>query len=427
MSSTLRVLVRRLCKEAGRKDEPAVATTFAEAKQYVLTHHPEVIIAEQRFGSQSSLEILPLLVEHSPHPSHRIFVLVTESACPSVDAIAAEEEVDLFLRKPFSYEALESGLEKTLVRKLTSNGAIRSIDEGRSSMWKGEFAEARKWFEQAKGQDSRSADPAYWLGSLALAQFDPWKAVDCFRDALYRDPVHYRATVGLFEAYSQLYRWSEAKRVAENLMSSFPIHLDRVESWVKVLVHEKAWASLIELQETLSRYEQHHHQAQLALIAGLMAAARQTSGAESEAAMAIAERLSGSRMGCLVEMATYWLDQKNLGRAREVFDRIPQESRGEVSAQILEMELSTLTLPPKGLFDFLTQKMREGFVHPRVFELLIVKSIELARSPAAVQELVLDAGARFPREKARFEAAADPSHAGRVIGAAERAQLKRAS
>jgi DNA-binding response OmpR family regulator len=92
--------------------EPEHVKTLAAAGEYLETHHPSLIILDNKLPDGYGVDFIGFLKRH--HPSVKIIMITGYD--PSAEDVALENGADIFLEKPFTKQKLFESI-KTLLRE----------------------------------------------------------------------------------------------------------------------------------------------------------------------------------------------------------------------------------------------------------------------------------------------------------------------
>jgi CheY-like chemotaxis protein len=223
-STSTRSVMKQVVEELGAKAENINAIgDFRQARHYVETERPTIIITEFHIGDFHGLDLMYLQDEYAGDPTQRLFMVVTANAHDSAVADAAEEEVDSYILKPFSKEKFKSYMSQSVRAKASPTEYQIMIKEGKDHYRAGEFDEARTTFNMAKLMTDKPCLACYYLGQVEEKTENFDEALEQYRYGLEINAIHYRCLVGEFELLYMLEKKKEAYDSLKKITSHFPV------------------------------------------------------------------------------------------------------------------------------------------------------------------------------------------------------------
>jgi CheY-like chemotaxis protein len=358
-SSVSRISIARGLTELG-----AMSTTISIAESYDaalsliesrgVSKEFTILVSELELGSKSGLDLLRALKGQG---KLTISALITKNQTDAAAALAAENDVDIFLRKPITMETL----------KMTFESMIRSRVNIRDS--EGAIDSAIKNLERAQN-----------------------------KKRVY-DRAGYRALVEMIEALMKEGQKADAYLVLRRLIMAYPVHPVRLSMALRLAVETRKFDDIdayyqlfLEMDSKSDDLIRHTY---AALVTSAKAALREGNLAQAMMRFKQASLTSGKRASVINEAILSLVEAGHPNEADSFLATYPQHERQ--SAEFLAIDYLVMSrLQPLHLVlqrghELIKNKQANAMVYA-----ILIEACKKAGHHAEAESLALDAGRYWP-------------------------------
>jgi|GEM_PF-3245824 len=227
-----RIAMRELLVDLGIASERIVLVkNLADAVRSFAGGIPEIVISDYLLADGFGSSLRNGLARDA------IFFLVSAQTERAAVAKAAEDEIDNFIFKPYSYEDFKTVWNETLRRRLDPESYSRRLAEGRTLMITGSLEAASARFLLAKKEQAGFSSACAYLARIRQLREELMPAAQEYREGLGDRGVHFQCLSGLYEVLLQQKSVPDAYRTLKKLVLSFPEHPERLSIAVSLAVH----------------------------------------------------------------------------------------------------------------------------------------------------------------------------------------------
>lgn len=230
------------------------ARKYADACKMIADKKPKLLITEYEIERQFGLALVEMQEHHYAEDS-RISMVVTKNSSDSVVAEAAEEQVDAFLLKPFSADALSEKIKGVLDRKTNPSPYVSKIRDGKVLLSNKDYVGAVREFKAAKSLHEKPTLACYYAGSVMQnhAKWDP--ALLEFREGRQYQPLHYKCLIGEFEVLISQKRFAEAHQLVAPIKNNYPLTPRRLGQLIMASIFTKHFEEIMPYFQLYSALE----------------------------------------------------------------------------------------------------------------------------------------------------------------------------
>lgn len=196
---------------------------FREALQYVEHARPAIIISEFEVHGQFGLELSLLQKDLISDPDAKLFMLISANSEKSAVADAAEDEVDVFLVKPFTADMFAEYTLGAIKRKTQPSEYARTVKSAKKLIFEKKYDEARKILGIATLMFAKATMAFYLIGETYVLERNYKSALEQFEQGLAIDRIHFKCLMGKFNVLYDQGKKSEAYSVIKTLSANFPL------------------------------------------------------------------------------------------------------------------------------------------------------------------------------------------------------------
>ncbi len=199
-----------------------VANTFSVAEALIAEKKPKLLITEYEINKKLGMSLIEKQSKHLDSLS-RISILLARNKSDCEVAQAAEEVVDTYMARPYSYHSFTDKLTKAILSKLEPSIYIQTIEAGKKQYFAKAFFEAAKSFEAAKLLHPKPTLACYYLGLTYQRLGNSIKAIEEFKEGRLYQPLHYKCLRGEFETLIFKRKYQEAYQLVPIFLGNYPI------------------------------------------------------------------------------------------------------------------------------------------------------------------------------------------------------------
>tara|TARA_Y100000590_G_scaffold348813_1_gene400033 strand:- start:2511 stop:3773 length:1263 start_codon:yes stop_codon:yes gene_type:complete len=392
------------------------ASSCKEALQFIHEKTPEIIISEYEFKDGTGIDLLPHHIQNNKNSLKRIFILTTRVNIPLVGCLAAENEVDAFVPKPFTAESMQNELMYLIEDKSKMNEYKKLVASARESIVLGDFETAHSLLDQSLDVTHEGLEAHYLKGVAYKKQGDPLSAEKSFKAALDFNHYHYRTMVALFDIYFENEKFNDCSELRKRMEKIYPLSPPRVKELSFLALRDKNYELLSHYFEFYEQWSGKTKDAGKALGNGLLeygkllmkqkkfregvSKFRQAEVASEADPMIVTQILS--------TMVSYGLKDEVKGMSSRVSQSILESFEVKKSESIdffirgeyghsLKLGLSLL---------------KDGHKDPLLFQLVIMGSLSLNRRETVIEDLIEQATQAYPDLKKDFSSLIEMSAEG---------------
>ncbi len=377
----------------------------ADARVLLRSKKPDVLVCEYALGSVSGLELAQDMAAYAD-PSQKLFVLVTSNTSQSLVAQAAEEDVDLYLLKPYTLKTLSDSLGRIVGAKMNPSEYTQAIQAGKRHLASAKPEEAIAEFMRAERLNEKPSLALYYRGQAELYKKLVDEAIGSFTQGLKYNEMHYKCITGLFDVLYGQKRHQDAYEVVKRIAKYFPANPKRLSQVLQLAIQtgniddvESYYAGFQEIEtrsDELVRY----------VCAALVVCGKQYfRTGRPEKAVDMLQKATVSAAGkpqVLREIVVTLAENGKLPEAQAALSRFPSNMRNDINYHMASFLLFRAENPaPDACFMVLGKIIRSGVKDPQLDYWKIRLLVMLGKVDQA-EDNSIDAGKDWPDHKALF-------------------------
>ncbi len=255
-----------------------MCSSFHQGEEIIEQKGPRLILSDYFLRGGSGFDLFRSyradkesknLLNQDNEEQKDVLVLITANLSQAAVARAAEEDVDAFILKPYTLQSLEENLINATILKLHPSKYTQTIEEGKKALFAGDADKADRIFDQALELEARPSLAYYYKGQVEHFRDKKTKAMECFKDGLSFNHIHYKCQVGLFDLLMKDERYEDAYAIVKNLARYFPANPERLASVIRLAVITKSYEEISEYYEIFTDSEERTEELTRYIAAGL--------------------------------------------------------------------------------------------------------------------------------------------------------------
>ncbi len=221
----VRKMIRDMLRKIGYRNF-IMADDGDTALEKLKTNHVDVLLCDWNMPRTTGVEVLQVIRSDEAFKDLPFIMVTGEVAEPTV-AQAIEGEVDAYLIKPFTSEALQRKIEEVVEKRRHPSPAEIHINLGQVYLKGRQYDQALSEFFKARDLTPKSARPLTWIGQAYEDKGDLETARRYYKQAVTLVPKYIRAQDRLAQVYAALGRPDLAARHLRMAVSISPRNVQR--------------------------------------------------------------------------------------------------------------------------------------------------------------------------------------------------------
>jgi tetratricopeptide (TPR) repeat protein len=405
-------LASSLAKMGASRQKMSLVSSIEEAKFEIETLKPRLIFTEYQVGKDLGLDLIQSQkIAYEPSVlKNSVFILVTSNASQAAVARAAEEDVDSFIIRPFTFETLKNALQKTVQEKIAPSKYLQLIEEGKQELFKLHHQKALSLFELAMHEHLEPTLAYFYAGQAEFMKSALEKAVGNYQKGLSINKIHYKCLIGLFSLLHAEKNYTEAYEVARVLAQVFPVNAKRLATVLRLVVITENFSDMDEYYQIFLGFEERseeltRHMRSAMLVTGKFYL-RKRQVEKALTAFRAASDTSGGRPQFLLYIIEALVDHRLAAEAEQYSTRLSELSPDSKEALAAKFLLSTLSKNVEDSVVLGRQIVQEGVLIASVYEKLIAQCVR-GGHPSEAEVFYEYARAQWPDQEGNFAFALD--------------------
>jgi tetratricopeptide (TPR) repeat protein len=222
-----------------------------------------VIVSEFQFIGGNGLQLAQETRQY-PDQNAKVFVMVSSDSSQSAVALAAEEDIDMFIVKPYTVKDFTELLSQVVAGKQNPSEYLKTIQAGKALLHAGKPREAIHSFDQAAASNDKPSLALYYRGQAELFLKLIEESEHSYKKGLDYNSLHYNCLMALFDLLMDQKRAIDAYEVVKKIASVFPANPKRLVQALSLAVQthnfedigefHRLYQALDERGEELARY-----------------------------------------------------------------------------------------------------------------------------------------------------------------------------
>ncbi len=357
-------IIKILCDLGAQPTRITQAASFEEATECLAAQSAQVVVAEYNLKQACGLELLQRQRERlaqepdedgegSESPSSTsaaqasLFMIITGNTSQSAVARSAEEDIDAYILKPFSANALRNVLLAAILAKIRPSEYARLMEQGKGFLQNKNLGEAEKIFKKTLAMAAQPTLACYYMGQISALQNQPAEAQAFYERGLGYNRIHFKCLSGLFELLNQAHRRTEAYEIAKRIIQYFPANPKRLSEVLKLAIETtqyddiEKYFTLYKLQDNKTEDLVRHMSAAL-VICGRQYLNQTMAHRRAFDLLNAAASVSGNRPAILKEIILGLAEHHMSREAAGFLPFFPRGSEGTVESRLCKLYVADL-------------------------------------------------------------------------------------
>ncbi|MGK5085249.1 tetratricopeptide repeat protein [Bdellovibrionota bacterium FG-1] len=406
--SSSRKSIRQLLSQLGAKPHQVhVVEKLGDAKELIAVKKPQVIFADYEMLGSSGFELVEIHQREVPANLPRLFFLLTSKDSNMVASSAAEDSVDAVLVKPFTFDALKTGVVDLLQKKINPTPFQKTIEEGKKFIQQKQYDEAIVHFRKAKGLDPKS--PLSYCGEAEalVLQGNPKEAMQAFSQSLTKNPMHYRTLMGILDLLLEEKDYVKAYEIGRRVAANHTVPLQRIPDLIRLSVLNLKFEDVLEFYKFADAITEAEANVSVYLAAGLVVCGLYFLNNGNQVAAVDAFRkaeVAAKSSPKIVKRILVALISEGLeSEVQVLLARASDEVKESVDLKIAEMEYLCKQGKIQDALGLAVEMMKHRVKDARVYHMGINLSLDAHRSPEIIEDMIAQAQQNCSGQGQAFE------------------------
>ncbi|MBF0559467.1 MAG: response regulator [Nitrospirae bacterium] len=198
-----------------------------KALEIIKAKHVDMVIADVLMPEMTGIELFKTIREDRNY-DHIIFIFVTAEATRRTVARAAEEGGEGYIIKPFVMGVLEDKIARALENKFKPGSLETCLKDFVAAMAKKDYHSAEEALCKASALAPDAAKVMHNFGVLALAKGNVDRAIECYKEAIKKNPMYVKSYNALGEIYENMGDLGSAIKYYKYAHNISPANTERV-------------------------------------------------------------------------------------------------------------------------------------------------------------------------------------------------------
>jgi DNA-binding NarL/FixJ family response regulator len=407
-SSSSQVSIKRLLTQSGVKlSNIGVTNDFIDGEAKIKSIQPQILFCEYLMGTRSGLDLFNLLRESYPSDIDRTCIMLSDKNSEAVTCSLAEEGVDALIIQPFTFGDLQKKFREVIARKISPPPVLKLVAEGNQLLAEKKYQESLGIFSKARTLESNLDLIFYCESQVYRAMNDNDKCEAALRFGLKANSKNYKCLTSLYSILLESKRWEEAYETSEVLLKNFPVNPKRIPDIIRLAVTLGKFQDLISYYEIFTALEETDDNVNKYVAAGLTVCGkyflRNGDPDSARQALKTAESTCRGNSNILREIISTFIEAKLSEETARALSALPRNLSDKLEFKVLELLHVSSSSPASQALKLGDDLLRKGVKDVKVFEIVLLKSLEANRGPEIIRRILEEAIRSFPEKQRFFE------------------------
>ncbi|MEX1098812.1 MAG: hypothetical protein WEB87_00215 [Bacteriovoracaceae bacterium] len=387
--------------------------SFEQALEKLSGLIPSALIVNYEIKEQRADELLEAFRNAFPNRAESLCILMSEDSGSFCRLAALEHFVDGVVKKPFTGKDLNAKLESLIKEKTGLSKFEIAKHKAFENLQNEEYEKVAAFCDKAQKRNSKDQQLQFLKAQCLKRQGSFEEALALYRQALDNQlnnqvgQFHYHALSSLFELLVATENYDEAFARIEEFMERFPLHPNKLQSYVKASIMTKNYQAIVDYAKGAHHFALVNKPFGQKLAAALAICAK--SLAQTNSGLAVEANVKAIKLGRekkrVVEMGL-----KNLLELRQfelVNDLVEELWEEKELAEILSVAqyraLEEIEENPSTIFKAGMDLTNKGLHDFYIYDLLIKSAVKVGRKKEYIMEMADNACKHHPGKKAYFK------------------------
>jgi tetratricopeptide (TPR) repeat protein len=269
-STSTRTSIKKSVVQLGSKLSNMIdCDNYTDALKIIETKGPHYIVGNNTINGGSSVQLFePHLKKVSNRLGSGFFVIADSSAIEEV-ALALEYDMDGIIVQPFTGSSVIDSVLQSVKAKITPSNYASKIEEGRTSLLKGNLERAMESFQTAVKLNARPYEGFYFLGQIYTEYELKEKAISSYEESVQHNPEYFKSLNRLRSIYYHQNDYKKAYDINLTMAKKYPTPSNRIPELVRLSIINEKYEDINNYLKVYRTIQTPETQTQTSISAGL--------------------------------------------------------------------------------------------------------------------------------------------------------------
>ncbi len=240
-STSTRTSIKKSVVQIGSKLSNMIdCDNYTDALNIIETKRPHYIIGNNTINGGSSVGLFDHHLKNVPNRLGSGFFIIADSAAIEEVALALEYDMDGIIVQPFTGSSVIDSVLQSVKTKIAPSNYVTKIEEGRTSLLKGNLERAMESFQTAVKLNARPYEGFYFLGQLYTEYELKEKAISSYEESVQHNPEYFKSLNRLRSIYYHQNDYKKAYDINLTMAKKYPTPSNRIPELIRLsIINEK--------------------------------------------------------------------------------------------------------------------------------------------------------------------------------------------
>jgi len=408
-STSTRTSIKKSIVQIGSKLSNMIdCDNYSDALKIIENKKPHYVIGNNIINGGSSVQLFNEHLKNVPNRLGSGFFIIAESSAVEEVALALEYDMDGIIIQPFTGSSVIDSVLQSAKTKIAPSNYVTKIEEGRTSLLKGNLERAMESFQTAVKLNARPYEGFYFLGQIYTEYELKEKAISSYEESVQHNPEYFKSLNKLRSIYYGQSEYKKAYEINLAMAKKYPTPSNRIPELIRLSIINEKYEDInnyLKVYRTISTPE---IQTQTSISAGLAILGKhfinQREIDKGIDALKGSFKFSNGKYEILKNISQSFEECEQLDVLLDMFEETdldlwPENVHG-VYFHVIHLTSKDDQMVIMTGERLLGKKIKDVLIYRGLIE----RSIKMKRKLGSLESLVLEATRDFPDHKSEFEA-----------------------
>lgn len=407
-SSSTRTSIKKSVVQLGSKMSNMIdCDNFTDAQNIIETKRPHYIIGNNTINGGSTVQLFDHHQKNVPDRLSAGFFVITDSSSLDEVALTLEYDMDGIIVQPLTGSSVIDSVLQSVKPKIAPSKYVTKLEEGRTSLLKGNLERAIESFQTAVKLNERPFEGFYYLGQVYTEYQLKEKAISSYEESVKHNPIYFKSLNRLRTIYYQQDEFKKSYDINVVMAKNFPTPASKIPKLIRLSIINAKYEDINNYLNIYHKVQVTEVRTQTYLSAGLAILGkyfihRQEINKGIDALKG-SFKYSNGKYEILKNISQSFEECKQLNVLLEMFEEIdlelwPENVHG-VYFHVIHLTSSDDQMVIMTGERLLGKKIKDVLIYKGLIE----RSIKMKRKTGLLESLVLEATKEFPDHRSEFE------------------------
>lgn len=241
VSTSTRTSIKKSIVQLGSKLSNMIdCDNMSDALNIIQMKKPHYIIGNNIINGGSSVQLFEYHLKNVPNRLMTGFFIIADTAAVEEVALALEYDMDGIIVQPFTGSSVIDSVLQSVQTKIAPSNYVSKIEEGRTSLLKGNLERAMESFQTAVKLNARPYEGFYFLGQIYTEYELKEKAISSYEESVQHNPVYFKSLNKLRSIYYHQDDFKKAYDINLAMAKNYPTSADKIPELIRLsIINEK--------------------------------------------------------------------------------------------------------------------------------------------------------------------------------------------